>query len=77
MDKDLVIDVSTTEVDIALLKNGRLIELNREENAERKFSVGDIYLGKVKKIMPALNAAFVDIGDNKGFLLVYKDRPDT
>ncbi len=73
MDKDLVIDVSTTEVDIALLKNGRLIELNREENAERKFSVGDIYLGKVKKIMPALNAAFVDIGDNKDAFVHYLD----
>ncbi|MCR4859723.1 MAG: ribonuclease E/G, partial [Bacteroidales bacterium] len=64
-EKDLVVDVSSPEVRIALLENHRLIELNRESNQGQSFSVGDVFLGKVKKILPALNAAFVDIGDSK------------
>ena len=61
MEKDLIIDVSSSEVSIALLENKRLMELHKEETSAEHFSVGDLYLGKVKKIMPALNAAFVDI----------------
>ncbi|MBQ9172225.1 MAG: Rne/Rng family ribonuclease [Bacteroidales bacterium] len=71
--KDLVVDVSSTEVHIALLENGRLIELNKESSSGRKFTVGDAYLGKVKKVMPALNAAFVDIGDEKEAFVHYLD----
>ena len=65
MDKDLIIDVGQSEVSIALLENKRLIELNQEKTEGRGYSVGDVYLGKVKKILPSLNAAFVDIGDEK------------
>ena len=72
MDKDLIIDVSSTEVSIALLENHRLIELNKEQN-NGSFSVGDVYLGRVKRIMPALNAAFVDIGDEKDAFIHYLD----
>lgn len=72
-EKDLVVDVSSSEVRIALLENHRLIELNRESNQGQSFSVGDVYLGKVKKIMPALNAAFVDIGDSKEAFIHYLD----
>lgn len=72
MDKDLIIDVSSTEVSIALLENHRLIELNKEQN-NGNYSVGDVYLGKVKRIMPALNAAFVDIGDEKDAFIHYLD----
>lgn len=72
MDKDLIIDVSSTEVSIALLEGHRLIELNKEQN-DGRFSVGDVYLGKVKRIMPALNAAFVDIGDEKDAFIHYLD----
>ena len=64
MEKDLIIDVNSSEISIALLDNHRLVELNKEQN-NGSYSVGDVYLGKVKKIMPALNAAFVDIGDDK------------
>ena len=63
--KDLIVDVNSTEVSIALMQNHRLIELNKESSQGHTFSVGDVYLGKVKKILPALNAAFVDIGDEK------------
>ncbi len=71
--KDLIVDVESTEVHIALQENHRLIELNKESSSGRKFSVGDVYLGKVKKIMPALNAAFVDIGDEKEAFIHYLD----
>lgn len=72
MEKDLIIDVSPTEISIALLENHRLLELNKEQN-NGTFSVGDVYLGKVKKVMPALNAAFVDIGDDKDAFIHYLD----
>lgn len=72
MEKDLIIDVNSTDVSIALLENRRLIELNKEKN-NGSYSVGDVYLGKVKRIMPALNAAFVDIGDEKDAFIHYLD----
>ena len=61
VNKDLIIDVSDSEVSLALLEDKQLIELNKEKR-NVKFSVGDIYLGKVKKIMPGLNAAFINVG---------------
>lgn len=72
-EKDLVVDVSTSEVRIALMENHRLIELDRESTQGHSFSVGDVYLGRVKKILPALNAAFVDIGDSKEAFIHYLD----
>lgn len=71
--KDLIVDVSSTEVHIALMENHKLIELNKESSKGRKFTIGDVYLGKVKKVMPALNAAFVDIGDEKEAFVHYLD----
>ncbi|MBQ0123082.1 MAG: Rne/Rng family ribonuclease [Bacteroidales bacterium] len=73
MDKDLIIDVREKEVSIALLENHRLIELNKEKLEGRGFTVGDVYLGKVKKLLPSLNAAFVDIGDEKEAFVHYLD----
>ena len=71
--KELIVDVNSAEVSIALLENHRLIELNKESSTGRSFSVGDVYLGKVKKILPSLNAAFVDIGDEKEAFVHYLD----
>lgn len=71
--KDLVVDVSPSEVRIALMENHRLIELDRESNQGHMFSVGDVFLGRVKKLLPALNAAFVDIGDSKEAFIHYLD----
>ena len=71
--KDLIVDVSATEVSIALMENHRLIELNKESSQGNSFCVGDVYLGKVKKILPSLNAAFVDIGDEKEAFVHYLD----
>jgi ribonuclease G len=73
MEKDLIIDVTSSEVSIALLENKRLMELHKEETSDNHFSVGDLYLGKVRKIMPALNAAFVDIGHDKDSFIHYLD----
>lgn len=68
----MIIDVRPKEVSIAVLENSRLVELQREKQ-NIAYSVGDIYLGKVKKIMPGLNAAFVDIGHKKEAFLHYRD----
>jgi ribonuclease G len=69
---DLIIDVTPSEIVIALQENKRLVELSRERSGA-KFTVGDIYLGKVKKIMPSLNAAFIDVGYEKDAFLHYLD----
>ena len=71
--KDLIVDVRPKEVHIALMEDSKLMELNSESSTGHKFAVGDVYLGKVKKVMPALNAAFVDIGDEKEAFIHYLD----
>jgi len=73
MEKDLIIDVGKDEISIALLDDHKLIELNREKIEGRAYGVGDVYLGSVKKILPSLNAAFVDIGDEKDAFVHYLD----
>lgn len=72
MNSELFINVSSSETVIALLHNKRLMELGREKS-DAGFFVADIFLGKVKKIMPGLNAAFVDIGYDKDAFLHYLD----
>ena len=72
IDKDLIINVSDSEVSLALLEDKRLIELNNEKR-NIQFSVGDVFLGKVKKIMPGLNAAFINVGYEKDAFLHYLD----
>ena len=72
-EKDLIVDVGSKEVQIALMENHRLIELNKESSQGHTFSIGDVFLGRVKKVMPALNAAFVDIGDSKEAFIHYLD----
>ena len=72
MSNELVIDVTPSEIVIALLKDKQLVELNREKS-NLQFSVGDVYLGKIKKIMPGLNAVFVDVGFEKDAFLHYLD----
>jgi ribonuclease G len=69
---ELFIDVSPSEIVFALIEDKRLVELTREKSGT-KFTVGDIYLGKVKKIMPGLNATFVDVGYEKDAFLHYLD----
>nr|HPR61278.1 ribonuclease E/G [Prolixibacteraceae bacterium] len=72
MSSELFINVNPSEIVIALIEDKRLVELTRE-NSGTKFAVGDIFLGKVKKIMPGLNATFVDVGHEKDAFLHYLD----
>lgn len=72
METELILQSGDSEVDIALLKGGRLFELHKERDGN-SFKVGDLYLGKVKKLIPSLNAAFVDVGYEKDAFLHYHD----
>jgi len=72
MEKELIISASTDEVQIAMLEDKQLVELHKEKK-NNHFAVGDVVLGKVRKIMPGLNAAFVDINDEKDGFLHYLD----
>lgn len=64
MNRELIVNVTPTEISIALCEDKVLVELNKEQ-CQTGFAVGDIYLGKVRKIMPGLNAAFVNIGHER------------
>tara|TARA_B110000879_G_scaffold212787_1_gene310929 strand:- start:3051 stop:4613 length:1563 start_codon:yes stop_codon:yes gene_type:complete len=70
---EMIIDVGQEGERIALLKDKKLVELHEEKSDNSNFLVGEIYLGKVKKIMPGLNAAFVDVGHEKDAFLHYHD----
>lgn len=70
---EMIIDVGQEGERIALLKDKKLVELHQGISDSSKFRVGEIYLGKVKKIMPGLNAAFIDIGHEKDAFLHYHD----
>ena len=72
MKSELVVDVRPKDISIALLEEGRLVSLQKESR-NQAYAVGDLYLAKVKKIMPGLNAAFVDVGYEKDAFLHYLD----
>ncbi len=72
MSLELVVDARQGSIWLALLRDGKLIELH-EERGNSDFAVGDIYLAKVKKVVPSLNAAFVDVGYDKDAFLHYLD----
>ncbi len=72
MNKEIVINAAPTGVEIALLEDKKLVELHSEKS-DARFAVGDLYLGKVKRLMPGLNAAFIDVGFEKDAFLHYTD----
>ncbi|MBL6649892.1 MAG: ribonuclease E/G [Flavobacteriaceae bacterium] len=72
MSKEIIIRSNSTAVDFALLKDGKLIELHKQ-NDSNKFNVGDIFLAKTKKTISGLNAAFVNVGYEKDAFLHYHD----
>jgi ribonuclease G len=72
MDKELIIRSGSEHVDFALLKDGKLIELQKEEDSNN-FSVGDVFIAKIRKSVPGLNAAFVNVGYEKDAFLHYHD----
>ena len=61
MTSEVVIDVQPKDISIALMEDKQLVEY-QNETREASFSVGNIYIAKVKKLMPGLNACFVDVG---------------
>jgi ribonuclease G len=69
---ELVIDRNSNGIDLALLYNKQLTELHKEDSVS-SFQIGDVYLAKVKKIMPNLNAAFLDVGHERDAFLHYTD----
>ncbi len=73
MEKELIVDVREDVINMALLENHRLMEYSSETLKGKKYSVGDVYIGRVKKLLPSLNAAFVDIGDSKDAFIHYLD----
>ncbi|MCK0124856.1 ribonuclease E/G [Gelidibacter sp. F2691] len=72
MDKELIIRSSSDFVDFALLKDGKLIELHKDEE-DNNFAVGDVFIAKIRKAVPGLNAAFVNVGYEKDAFLHYHD----
>ncbi|MCH2490104.1 MAG: ribonuclease E/G [Flavobacteriales bacterium] len=72
MSYELFIRSSSQEVDFALTKDGKLLELHKEEE-DNKFTVGDIFIAKIRKTVPGLNAAFVNVGYEKDAFLHYHD----
>ena len=72
MTSELVVDVHPKEISIALLEDKNLVEFQKE-GRNLSFSVGNIYLARVKKLMPGLNACFVDVGFERDAFLHYLD----
>lgn len=72
MTSELVVDVQPKEISIALLEDKNLVEFQKEGRS-LSFSVGNMYLGRIKKLMPGLNACFVDVGFEKDAFLHYLD----
>ncbi|MDW8273988.1 MAG: ribonuclease E/G, partial [Chitinophagales bacterium] len=72
MNKELIVNTTPEGTDVAILEDKILTELHQERIGNR-FNVGDIYLGKIRKIMPGLNAAFIDVGYEKDAFIHYTD----
>lgn len=72
MRSELLVDVKPTHISTALLEDGRLVSLQKESR-DASYAVGNLYLAKVKKLMPGLNAAFVNVGYDKDAFLHYLD----
>jgi ribonuclease G len=72
VNKELIIRSSSEAVDFALLKDGKLVELHKEEE-KSNFQVGDIFIANIRKPVAGLNAAFVNVGFEKDAFLHYHD----
>lgn len=72
MNSEVVIDTQKKEISIALLEDGKLTEFQREE-LQQSYSVGNMYVARVKKLMPGLNACFVDLGYERDAFLHFLD----
>ena len=72
MRSELIVDVTPNNISTALTEDGRLVSLQKEPR-DASYAVGNLYIAKVKKLMPGLNAAFVNVGFEKDAFLHYLD----
>lgn len=72
MEKEMIVSSSGKTVEVALLEDGKLVEIHRQRSTDQ-FTVGDVFLGTIKRVTAPLNAAFVDIGHKKDAFLHYTD----
>ena len=75
MSKEIVFNVGREQTRIAIVEDGKLAELYIE-NAEHKRTIGNLYLGQIRKVMPSIQAAFVDIGQEQDAFLHFSDLSD-
>jgi ribonuclease G len=75
MSKEIVVNAEENQTRIAIVEDGKLAELYIE-NPENKRTIGNIYLGRVRKVMPSIQAAFVDIGQEQDAFLHFSDLSD-
>ncbi len=75
MSKEIVVNVGESQTRIAIVEDGKLVELYIE-NAENKRTIGNLYLGRIRKVMPSIQAAFVDIGQEQDAFLHFSDLSD-
>ena len=73
MTSEVIIDVQPKEISIALLEDKNLVEYQNEKREEASYSVGNIYLGRVRKLMPGLNSCFIEVGSERDAFLHYLD----
>jgi len=72
MKKEIIINSTANEIRIAITEDGQLAELF-VETPEKERMVGDIYVGKVARVMPGIRAAFIDIGHKQDAFLHFSD----
>src|SRR6056297_2757649 len=75
MSKEIVVNVGESQTRIAIVEDGKLAELYIE-NAENKRTIGNLCLGRIRKVMPSIQAAFVDIGQEQDAFLHFSDLSD-
>ena len=75
MSKEIVVNVGDAQTRIAIVEDGKLAELYIED-AENKRTIGNLYLGHIRKVMPSIQAAFVDIGQEQDAFLHFSDLAD-
>jgi len=72
MSRELIVQSKASHVELALMEKNRLVEFHQEKN-DNKLNVGDVFLSKITKLTPGLNATFVNIGHKKEGFLHYSD----
>jgi ribonuclease G len=72
VEKEMIVSSTGKTVEVALVEDGKLVEIHRQRSTDQ-FTVGDVFLGKIKRVTAPLNAAFVDIGHKKDAFLHYTD----